>query len=406
MHTCGGNMICDKKRKLLKRQRNQDQAIACVMYASFQPEEIKKTKIKVWSAYYGEVELQCQDLKNGTIQLCTSVNGSQPGQPNIDIMSIDCQLNELNPNRYLYTYEYLLNLPIVVVCIETLKINNDLIVKLKLKQKENNKLPKEDQVLLHDALVYNSRVDDHYAKCQFIKFCHRRLKVNNVVPTNLLISLVNYHIDNAYWTGRYIVVGNGVQLSEPFATFDIIGHELGHGLIQSTANLIMKGHAGALNESYADIIGTAFERYVYNKRKNENKNGDLQGKFDWLIGEDKIKKKLNVRNMEDPTKSTIPQPIKYKGEFWKNPNADDDNGFVHVNNGPWNHAFFDFSQKVTIMAALDIFLNALKLFPSNCSFPLASTLLLQVCPEIFKVELKETLAKIGLDDSAVSDWIA
>lgn len=63
--------------------------------------------------------------------------------------------------------------------------------------------------------------------------------------------------DNAFWNGRQMVYGDGDEdlpidqrLFNRFTiAVDIIGHELGHGVTQHTANLIYQGQSGALNES-------------------------------------------------------------------------------------------------------------------------------------------------------------
>ena len=69
-------------------------------------------------------------------------------------------------------------------------------------------------------------------------------------------------MDNAFWNGEAIFYGNGFQaFTAPLAkATDVAGHEMGHGVIQSTANLVYQGEAGALNESFADIFGAMIDR--------------------------------------------------------------------------------------------------------------------------------------------------
>jgi Zn-dependent metalloprotease len=56
--------------------------------------------------------------------------------------------------------------------------------------------------------------------------------------------------DNAFWNGERMVFGDGD--GEVFQGFTssttVIGHELGHGVIQATAGLEYQGQPGALNE--------------------------------------------------------------------------------------------------------------------------------------------------------------
>jgi Zn-dependent metalloprotease len=199
-----------------------------------------------------------------------------------------------------------------------------------------------------------------------------------------------------------------LDLFQPFGKFDILGHELGHGVVQSFAGLIYEGHAGALNESFADILGCTFEKYIYNQfNKNEDKTDDLDGEFDWFIGEDGTKS-TPLRNMKDPRKGLNPQPIEYKGQYWGNqkgvPSQQNDFLSVHTNSGPCNHSFYDFSQKVTVMKALDIYCAALKLLKTNSNYMNARDALKKVCPPEHLNQLKATLDKVGLTDAAVSDW--
>ena len=57
--------------------------------------------------------------------------------------------------------------------------------------------------------------------------------------------------------------GNGVTYG-PVATIDLVGHELGHGLVGATARLQYEGEAGALNEVTGDILGTLVEHFANN----------------------------------------------------------------------------------------------------------------------------------------------
>lgn len=62
----------------------------------------------------------------------------------------------------------------------------------------------------------------------------------NVVESN------NSQMDNAFWNGFAMFYGNGNQaFSSPLCkALDVAGHEMSHGVIQSTANLEYMGKAG------------------------------------------------------------------------------------------------------------------------------------------------------------------
>ena len=78
---------------------------------------------------------------------------------------------------------------------------------------------------------------------------------------------------NAFWLpgSNLIVFGDG----RPFAgALDIVGHELTHGVIEHSANLLYQDQPGALNEAFADIFGEMIEART------------KDGKPDWITGRD------------------------------------------------------------------------------------------------------------------------
>jgi len=68
---------------------------------------------------------------------------------------------------------------------------------------------------------------------------------------------------NAFWDGENQMMGYGDGDGEETGDFtlaiDVAGHEMTHGVITSTADLIYFGESGALNEAYADFFGTMIE---------------------------------------------------------------------------------------------------------------------------------------------------
>ncbi|RDC66444.1 M4 family metallopeptidase [Adhaeribacter pallidiroseus] len=132
------------------------------------------------------------------------------------------------------------------------------------------------------------------------------------------------NINNAYWDGdRKIMVfgdGDGTTWSSPTA-LDICGHEMTHGFIQFNSNggiITNQGESGALNESFADILGTAVEFYT------------LKGKGNWTMGEQFIKGGY-ARSLEKPKSKNHPNT--YEGQHWST------NG-VHGRAGVQNFWFY------------------------------------------------------------------
>ncbi len=114
------------------------------------------------------------------------------------------------------------------------------------------------------------------------------------------------------------------------ATYDIIGHEFTHGVVENSRPLTYEKISGAINESFADIFGFMVERYVFGYVRN------------WTIGEDA---NTTLRNMQYPNNQYLPynsgQPSYYlQSPYWKNPNdLTFDYGGVHYNSGVMNKWF-------------------------------------------------------------------
>jgi Zn-dependent metalloprotease len=66
------------------------------------------------------------------------------------------------------------------------------------------------------------------------------------------------------WSGE-IHVGDGTPKGGflPLSlSFDVMTHELAHGIIAATSNLVYEGQSGALNESFADVMGIAAKYWL------------------------------------------------------------------------------------------------------------------------------------------------
>jgi Zn-dependent metalloprotease len=144
--------------------------------------------------------------------------------------------------------------------------------------------------------------------------------------------------DNAFWDGERMVFGDGD--GEVFTGFtgsvSVIGHELAHGVIQHTANLVYRDQPGALNESIADVLGALTEQHL---------RGQSAADASWLIGAGIFTPEVEgvaLRSMrapgtayDDDILGRDPQPAHVR-DFVV---TDDDNGGVHINSGIPNRAF-------------------------------------------------------------------
>ncbi|MEM9823304.1 MAG: M4 family metallopeptidase [Bacteroidota bacterium] len=158
-----------------------------------------------------------------------------------------------------------------------------------------------------------------------------------------IVSIINVpdedgnDFDNAFWNGAAMFYGNGAQVfNAPLAkALDVAGHEMSHGVVQSTANLAYQNESGALNESFADIFGAMIDR------------------DDWQIGEEVANPQVfptgTMRDMANPNNGGNPgdffwQPQTYSERF----TGSADNGGVHINSGIPNHAFFLFANNPNV----------------------------------------------------------
>ena len=130
--------------------------------------------------------------------------------------------------------------------------------------------------------------------------------------------------NNASWSDSCFCMtygdGDGVNYG-PFASLDVAGHEMTHGVTSRTAGLVYSGESGGLNESMSDIMGTLVEFYSNNAKDPG----------DYLIGENIAFDHEPLRYMDDPSKDGA------SAKCWSSTVKNLD---VHYSSGVGNHAFF------------------------------------------------------------------
>ena len=128
---------------------------------------------------------------------------------------------------------------------------------------------------------------------------------------------------NAFWNGTYAAFGDGDAIDySPLTSTEIVGHEMTHGVVQFSAGLVYAGESGALNESYADVIGAAV-RWIYNPAVGS-----------WFIGDQicSTAAAQPFRNMANPNQFQCADTY---GGTWFN-NGD----IVHYDSGIQNFWFY------------------------------------------------------------------
>ena len=219
---------------------------------------------------------------------------------------------------------------------------------------------------LPDAVsaAYNlSETYDYYSERHGRKSFDEDVDDDGVKDGASIHAIVRYgeNYKNAFWIpgSNLIVFGDG----RPFAgALDIVGHELTHGVIEHSANLLYQDQPGALNEAFADIFGEMIEA----KKKEE----EGEGPPDWITGRDLARPSPGspdlgrpVRNLKNPeaflTHFGRPYPKKMSDFF----HIQEDNGGVHINSTIIGHAFYLLAEglngAIGLRAAERIFYRAL-----------------------------------------------
>lgn len=124
----------------------------------------------------------------------------------------------------------------------------------------------------------------------------------------------------------YIWVGTHTA-GNYWGALDVLGHEFTHAVDRYTSNLVYEPESGALDESFADIFGTAIEKYAQG------------GTYDWTLAEDAV----TLRSMSNPP--AFSQPSIYGGVNWFTdigctPTQFNDFCGVHTNSGVQNKWFW------------------------------------------------------------------
>ena len=151
-----------------------------------------------------------------------------------------------------------------------------------------------------------------------------------------MYSSVNYSAEgnnNAYWMGSQILIlSYGAGWRSLAGCPDVIAHEWSHAVTEYSSGLIYQKESGALNESFSDMMGWAYE-FAH----------DTLDPGDWFIAENGIVSGTGVRNVANPPQ--FGHPDTYEGLFWIEVNdcvPADDNDWcgVHTNNGVGNKWFY------------------------------------------------------------------
>ncbi|GAB2849581.1 M4 family metallopeptidase [Pseudoduganella ginsengisoli] len=144
------------------------------------------------------------------------------------------------------------------------------------------------------------------------------------------------HVDNNYDNAFFdpnckcMYIGDGSSFYS-LGSIDVIGHEMGHGVVDATSNLTYSGESGGLNESFADINGEMVEAYA----RNGGTGSVIPSGNDWMMGKEISKTGQPLRWMYKPSKDGSSK------DAWSSTLG---NLNVHYSSGPNNRMFYFLSQ--------------------------------------------------------------
>ncbi|MFJ3593311.1 M4 family metallopeptidase [Streptomyces sp. NPDC090231] len=156
--------------------------------------------------------------------------------------------------------------------------------------------------------------------------------------------------NNAFWDGAKMVYGQGGGDYRTFsADTDVVGHEMTHGVVEHTANLVYAGQSGAMNEALADYFGNAIDLEANGQSMDDPDAG--------LLGEDLCTtlspRECALRDLNDgATTSKNFIGATYGG----------DNGGVHLNSTIFSGALWDMREDLGSDLADQIVYRALSAY--------------------------------------------
>lgn len=128
-------------------------------------------------------------------------------------------------------------------------------------------------------------------------------------------------------------IGDGNAERLPYsASYDLLAHELGHGIVAYSSKLLYQGESGAIDESFADVVGVSAREW--SRLPGQPVSLRLGEKF--VIGGMGA-----VRNMEEPGEFLDPDHVSrmFRCDSGEAPSKKNDMCWVHVNSGIGNKAF-------------------------------------------------------------------
>jgi Zn-dependent metalloprotease len=163
---------------------------------------------------------------------------------------------------------------------------------------------------------------------------------------------VDNNYDNAFYsdTCKCMFIGDGSSFKN-LGSIDVIGHEMGHGVTDSTSGLIYSGESGGLNESNSDIVGEAIEAYA---RAGGTGSVIPNSGNDWKMGVEISKTGTPLRWMYKPSLDGS------SPNAWSSTLKNID---VHYSSGPNNRMFYFLAKGSNSTSSSDFYSSYLNKAP-------------------------------------------
>ncbi|MEV0847991.1 M4 family metallopeptidase [Streptomyces sp. NPDC049954] len=199
-------------------------------------------------------------------------------------------------------------------------------------------------------------VDAHWAAGQVYDFYKKNFGRDGLDGKNgfiqSLVGVVNggQPYNNAFWDGSKMVYGQGGDGYRTFsADTDVVGHEMTHGVVEHTANLVYAGQSGAMNEAIADYFGNAID-VTANHVPMSDPDASLLGED---LCTDLPSRECALRDLNDGhTTSKDFVGVSFRG----------DNGGVHANSTIFSGALWDLREDLGAELADKIVYRALSAY--------------------------------------------
>ncbi|GAU71538.1 putative zinc metallopeptidase [Streptomyces sp. NBRC 110611] len=182
-------------------------------------------------------------------------------------------------------------------------------------------------------------VDSQYGISRSLEFYKRafgRKGVKNAGGGARALVHFGNKVGNAFWSPECDCMlygdGDGKTFPKPLVVLDVTGHELAHGIIGETADLQPTrvddegnqfGEPGSLNESLADIFGSAVEFATNNPKTPPN----------YLLGEKLGLRQKFLRRLDKPSLNRLEGAI----DYWSKESYKAE---VHAGSGVSSHAYY------------------------------------------------------------------